>query len=815
MQDQARVVIIGAGIAGCSVAYHLTKMGWRDIVILDQGPLFDTGGSTSHAPAFLFQINSSKLYSQLAKYTIELFASLKVEGPPCFFQVGGIEVAWTPERLEELKRKVGFAKSWGLHAELITTKEAREMVPLLTDKILGAMYNPTDGLTKGVLTDEALAKEATALGAKFYGETEVIEIEVKKGRIEAVVTAQGRIKTENVVAAAGIWGPRIGRMVGVSIPLFPMQHPLVKFGPLPELAGHTEEITTPAIRHQDKSMYAREYFDYYEVGSYRHEPLLVNADDILPYDQARVTPAIMPFKLEVFAESLISVEELLPCLADAQLFESINGMFSFTPDGMPILGESPQVKGFWTAEAVWVAHAGGVGKVLAEWMVEGSTSIDVHEADITRFHPFTSSTSYVRERSAQQYREVYDIVHPLEPTEQARRIRTSPFYLREKELGAVFFESAGWERPQWYSSNERLLDSIEVPPRSGWEARCWSPIVGAEHRAVREGVAMFDQTSFAKFEVSGPKALESLQWITSNQMDRPVGRIIYTSMVNEKGGIKCDLTITRLETDKFLILTGGGFAIHDLTWIRSHMPEDGSVTITDISSSMCCIGLWGPRSRELLQSVTEHDVSNEAFPYVTAQRLLIGDIPSLALRISYVGELGWEIYCPTEYGLGMWDTLWEAGQPLGVIAAGGGAFDSLRLEKGYRLWGAEINTEFNPYEAGIGFAVRLKKGDFLGRDALVRIKSNGSSRKLCCMTLDDPTAVVMGQEPILDGDRVLGYATSASYGYTIGRGIVYGYLPLEYTGEGTKVEVEYFGRRYKATVAKEPLVDPEMVKLKS
>ena len=815
MQDQARVVIIGAGITGCCLAYHLTKLGWRDIVVLEQGPLFDTGGSTSHAPAFIFQINPSKAMSQMAKYTVELFASLKLDGQPCHYTVGGMEVAWTQERWQDLKRKVGFAKSWGLEAELIGPKEAREKVPILSDKILGAMYNPTDGLTKGVRVDEALAREAKAHGAIFHSHTPVTDIEVKDGRVEAVVTPQGRIRTEIVVAAAGIWGPRIGQMVGVTIPLSPVEHPQVKFGPLPELAGQTEEISHPGLRYQDRSSYCRQYFDYYEVGSYQHEPLLFDADEILPHEQARVTPAIVPFKPDVFARALISAEELIPCLGDAPMFEPLNGLFSFTPDGMPILGESPQVRGFWSAEAVWVAHAGGIGKALAEWIIDDTPSIDMHESDIARFHPHVSSTSYIKARSAQQYREVYDIIHPLQQMEQPRNLRTSPFYPRQKELGAEFFEVSGWERPQWYAANEKLLEEFNCPPRSGWEARYWSPIIAAEHQATRERVAMYDQTPFAKLEVSGPDALQFLQRITSNQMDRPVGRIIYTSMLDREGRIKCDLTITRLEPDRFLIVTGGAYGIHDLTWIRKQLPEDGSVNVTNISSSMCCIGLWGPKSRELVQSVTGHDMSNEAFPYVTAQRVMIADIPCLALRISYAGELGWEIYCPSEFGLSLWDTLWEAGQPLGVIAAGGGAFDSLRLEKGYRLWGADIHTEYNPYEAGLGFAVRLKKGDFLGREALERVKSEGVSRKLCCMTLNDPTNVVMGNEPILHGEKVLGYATSANYGYSVGRGIVYGYLPVGYAKEGTEVDVEYFGERYKATVVQDPQYDPEGVKLKS
>ena len=468
MEDHARVVVIGAGIAGCSVVYHLAKLGWTDVVVLDQGPLPDTGGSTSHAPAFIFQINPSKFFSETARYSVELFSSLEVDGQCPFYKVGGLEVAWTPERLQELKRKVGFGKSWGLEAEVISAEEARDLFPMLSDKILGAMYNPSDGLVKGVRADEAMANAAKALGVKFYGETEVTDILTHDGRVDTVVTTKGNIKAEHVVACAGIWGPRIGRMVGLPIPYYPMQHPLVKIGPLPELADHKREISRPGVRHQDMSMYAREYFEYMEVGTYQNEPLLVNADDIVPYEMARVTPAVMPFSLELFADSLLAIDELMPGLADNQLFEPINGMFSFTTDGMPLLGEAPNVKNFWIAQAVWVAHAGGIGKALAEWMVYGSPEIDPHEADITRFHPHMAADNYVKTRSAQQYREVYDIVHPLQQMEDPRRVRLSPFYPRQVELGAQFFEVAGWERPQWYAANEKLLEADpRLPARAG------------------------------------------------------------------------------------------------------------------------------------------------------------------------------------------------------------------------------------------------------------------------------------------------------------------------------------------------------------
>ena len=326
---------------------------------------------------------------------------------------------------------------------------------------------------------------------------------------------------------------------------------------------------------------------------------------------------------------------------------------------------------------------------------------------------------------------------------------------------------------------------------------------------------MFDMTPFAKFDLAGPGALAALQRLAANQMNKPVGTITYTSMLTPAGGIKCDLTVTRLGEARFMVVTGGAMGLHDLDWIRSHLPDDGSVSVADVSSGRCCIGLWGPRARDLLSRVCESDVSDAGFPYLTAKAITIGEVPALALRISYVGELGWEIYAPAEHGLRLWDTLWEAGLPLGVIAAGGGAFDSLRLEKGYRLWGADIHTEYDPYEAGLGFAVKMQKGDFIGRDALRKRRAQGRARRLCCMTLDDPDAVVMGKEPLMDGDRVLGYVTSANYGHSIGRGIVYGYLPASHAEPGTRVDVIYFGERLQATVAKEPLYDPGGRKMKA
>jgi len=426
--------------------------------------------------------------------------------------------------------------------------------------------------------------------------------------------------------------------------------------------------------------------------------------------------------------------------------------------------------------------------------------------------------------------------------ESPRPLRVAPYYQRLKELGALFFEGAGWERPMWFGANEKLLYSskIDWPMRRGWAARYWSPIIGAEHLAVRERVGLFDLSNFFKIEVSGPGALAFLQRVAANQMDQPVGRSTYTALLTPRGGIKCDVTVTRLGPDRFWVLTGGGTGYMDLAWLRLHAPDDGSVHLQNISAQWTTIGVWGPCARDLVQSISYADWSNAAFPYVTLkENLFIGHVPVTAIRISYAGELGWEIYTPPEYGLALWDTLWAAGQPLGVVAAGGGAFDSLRLEKGYRAWGSDIHTEHNPYEAGIGFAVRLKKGDgstgspcnFIGREALEKAKATGLKRKLCALVFADPAVALMGKEPIFAvgaiqakgphsgesplPDQAIGYITSANYGYSVRQSIAYGYLPIDYASEGTKVEVYFFGERHTATVTKEPLFDPENVRLKS
>ena len=803
MKTDAAVVVIGAGIVGCSTAYHLAQLGWTNMVVVEQGPLFATGGSTSHAPGLVFQTNPSKTMTQLAQYTVELYSQLSTEEGPAYYPVGGIEVAYTEARLQELKRKLGWAKSWGIAgACLLTPAEVKAQVPLIDDtKILGAYYVPTDGIAKALRAAEAMANAVQDAGsAEFYGHTTVTDIDVVKGQVQAVVTDKGRIETDKVLVCAGIWGPRIGRMVGEVIPLTPVQHQYVKTGPIPELAGETDEVTQPIVRHQDHAMYFRQHGDCWGIGSYQHEPLLVDPDNLLPYAEAPVMPSVKPFTEEHFTAAWASTQELFPALADATLPYKINGMFSFTPDSGSVIGESAKVKGFWVAEAVWVTHGGGVGKVVAELMTTGIPSLDLHELDIHRFSAVCQSPDYILKAGAQQYDEVYDIIHPLDQQTHSRNLRISPFHPRLQELGAAFVFSAGWERPQWFAANAKLLETYAIPERLGWEAKNWSPIQGAEHLATRDRVALYDLTPFAKFEVTGPGVVAYLQTLCANNVDKPVGKVIYTAMLDTNGGIMCDLTVSRLGPEKYWVITGGSVHGHDLAWMRSHLPADGSVHIADISSSYCCVGLWGPKAPAVLQALTSVAVSKAKFGFFTQQQFYIGNIPVLASRVSYVGEAGWEIYAPTESGLRLWDRLWAAGQAHGMIAAGLGAFETLRLEKGFLLWGADIHTEYDPYEAGLSFAVKPNKGKFIGKEALLQRQAY-ANRKLCYLTLDDPTAVVLGKEPVLAEDgKVLGYVTSAGYGYNLGHCVVYAYLPLGYATAGTRVRVDYFGRSLTATV---------------
>ena len=810
MQTQAQVVIIGAGIVGCSAAYHLTQLGWRDVVVIDQGPLFETGGSTSHAPGITFGTNPSLMMTRMSEYTVRLLDGLAFEGEQVWYKVGTLEVATTEERVQELWRRHGTNTAYGVENYLISPQEVKELVPIIDETVLrGGLYRPNDGNTKAWKAAGAMGQMAMAEGATFYGGVTATDFELEQGRIKAVVTDKGRIECEHVLLCTNIWGSVLADKLGVTLPFMACAHHYAITEPLPELAGETRWIYQPPVRLQERAMYFRQWDDAYCTGSYRHEPRIVSPNEV-------GKDAYWAWNDDDWAIAEEDALYLYPCLRGREYVKRINGMFVFSTDGFPMMGPT-KVPGFWTCVGIWVTHAGGAGKAIAEWMAQGTTEWDMREADVNRFHRHQQTKHYIHIRTAQNYREVYDIIHPLEQMREPRQVRLTPYHARLQTQKGHFFTVAGWEAAQWYGENARLLEKYEdqIPERSGWEARFWSRIQGAEHLAVREHGGLFNISTFTKIEVAGAGALAYLERLAANKIEQPVGKVVYTSLLNERGGIKADLTVTRLDQDRFLMLTGAGTGPADLYWLNSHAPDDGSVVIRDLTSTYTGVGLWGPQARAVLQSVADEDVSNEAFPYFTAQPITVGTIPAYALRLSYAGELGWEIYCRTEFGLPLWDVLWEAGRPFDLIALGNGGFNSLRLEKGYRAFGAELHTDYDPYEAGLGWAVRLHKGNFIGREALLQAKEQGLARKLCCMTFDEPEGMAMGKEPIfnLDGET-LGYVTSADYGYSVGKFIVYGYLPAAYVAKGTQVQIQYFDRRYRATVTADPLFDAEMTRLK-
>ncbi|MGC4998853.1 GcvT family protein [Streptomyces sp. DT195] len=824
-ETSPRVVVIGAGIVGCSLADELTARGWTDVTVLEQGPLPAPGGSTSHAPGLVFRTSPSKTLTEFARYTVEKFGSLGHGGTPCFEPVGGLELATTPERLADLRRRAGLAASWGVRGEVVSAARCKELWPLLDESmVLGGFHTPEDGLARALPACRAQLERATARGARFLDRHTVTGIERADGRVTGVVTDRGVFPADHVVSAAGFWGPVIGRMAGIDVPLQPLAHQYARTGPVPELGGASVEATRPILRFQDADLYFREHHDRIGIGSYAHRPLPVDPFTVPAYDEARARDMEMPSSYPLteadWAPGWADARRLLPALRGVEVESGFNGVFSFTPDGMPLLGEARELRGFWLAEAVWVTHSAGVARAVAEWMVDGRSSIDVHDCDVTRFEEAQRSPAYVRERGSQQFVEVYDVIHPLQPMERPRPLRVSPFHARQHELGAVFLEGGGWERPHWYEANAPLVARLGegLPERDPWSARHWSPIAAAEARATREGVALYDMTPLRRLEVTGPGALAFLDRMTSNNLRKKPGAVTYTLLLDESGGIRSDLTVARLAEDHFQV---GANSPADLDHLLRHAPAGGSsrpseaesagVRIRDITSGTCCIGVWGPLARALVQPLTGDDFSHEAFGYFRARRTHLGHVPVTAMRLSYVGELGWELYTTADLGLRLWDTLWEAGRELGVIAAGRSAFDSLRLEKGYRAWGTDMTAEHTPYEAGVGFAVRMDKGGFMGRDALR--DRPAPTRRLTPLLLDDPAAVVLGKEPVSVDGATAGYVTSAAYGYTLGRCVAYAWLPAG-LAPGTGVHIEYFGEKVPATVAEEPLFDPQMTRIR-
>ena len=826
----ARAVVIGCGIVGNSLAYHLCRLGWRDVLLLDKGPLPNPGGSTGHASNFIYLVDHSKEMTALTVDSVSQYQALGV-----FTRSGGVEVARTDERMQELARRMASAKSWGIEpVSLVSPDEVKQLVPYINETILkGGFFTPGVGVVDSLRAGTLMREQAQASGAlTVAANTEVLGIEVEQGRVRCVRTTAGDVESETIVITGGVWSPRLARMAGTTIPLTPAVHQMIDIGPVPRFRGAKGDIEHPIVRDMDTNMYERQAGGDLEIGSYAHRPILHDPEDLPSVEQAALSPTEFPFTQADFEQQMEHALELMPEIVGDEsvgVKYAINGILSLTPDGMPVLGESPDVKGLWSAAAVWVKEGPGTGRAVAEWMVHGESEIDLHSSDIARFHEHQRTRAHVRVRAAEGFNKTYGIVHPSEQWASNRDVRLAPYHAREKELGAVFFEAAGWERPQWYESNAGLLEEFGervTRRRAEWDARWWSPIINAEHLAMRERAGIFDLSAFTIFDIVGPGALAAVQTTALRQLEVPVGRVVYTPVLSPNGGFKSDLTIMRLGDEQFRVVTGGASGMADKKWFRDHLPADGSAQLADLTVAMSTIGLWGPRARDILAAVTSDDVSDEGFKFGSCRVIEVGTQRILASRISYVGDLGWELYVSMEQGLKLWDTLWEAGRPHGLAPCGIGVYGTTgRLEKCYRAHGNELETEYNVVEAGMQ-APRVKSEDFVGKEAHLRHREEEPAAILCTLTVDDHTSksgekrYMLGREPILTraGARIVdrhgrgSYVTSAGAGPSVGKHILLAYLPPEQAVAGGQLAVEYLGERYPVTVAvvgATPLFDPE------
>jgi 4-methylaminobutanoate oxidase (formaldehyde-forming) len=800
LPDRARVVIVGGGVGGTAIAYHLAQLGERDVVLVDRNEL--TSGSTFHSAGLVGQLRGSLALTRLMMDSVALYRTLDCGWVEC----GGIRLACTPEREQEARRQVAWARTFGLPLELVSPQEAHEMFPLMvSDGVRCGSHLASDGYLDPSLLTSALAEGAREGGARIYTHTRVTGIDVEEGprsrRVRGVQTEWGPIEADVVVNAGGMYAAEIGRLADVRVPIVPFAHEYVVTQPFREQPLGAERTHLPTLRDPDLLIYFREEGAGLVMGGYerRSAPWALDEHlrDAIPQDfNGRLLEEDWPRFEEIVANSIRRV----PVMDEIKVTRLINGPEAFTPDNEFCLGET-EVGGLYVAAgfcAHGLAGAGGIGRVMAEWIMAGEPCSDVWEMDIRRFGAHFRSPRYTLARAKEVYETYYDIRYPGHEREAGRPLRTSSAYPWHSEHDAAFGEKSGWERVNWYERNAAAGEE-SLRPR-GWAGMHWSPAIGAEHLGTRERAGLFDESSFSKLEVAGPGAADFLMRLCDNDVARDVGAITYTQMLNARGGIECDFTVTRVEEELFSIVTGTAFGNHDLSWIRRHLPEDGSVRCADVTARWSCFALWGPLAREIMRPLCDDPLE---FPYMTMRELAVGDVPVRALRVTFVGELGWELYCPAEYGAGLWRSLWDAGRSHGLIAGGYRAIDSMRLEKGYRVWAADITAEETPREAGLGFCVR-KGGGFIGADAL---EDAGVQRRLRCVVLADPRSVALGNEPVRVDGAIVGRVTSGGYGYTVERSIAYAYLPAA-IDVGTPVEIDIFGEWIAGEVTREPLFDP-------
>jgi glycine cleavage system aminomethyltransferase T/glycine/D-amino acid oxidase-like deaminating enzyme len=837
LPDRASAVIVGAGIVGNSLAYHLARLGWTDLVLIDQGPMPRPGGSTGHASNFIFPVEYSRMMAELTLDSVAQYQELGV-----FTRSGGLELARTEPRMQELRRRCGAASARGIPARLLSPAEVSKLVPYLDESvILGGAHFPTAGVVDPVRAGTLLREKAEQLGAlQVVPDTEVTGISTAAdGRVSGVRTDGGDIETDLCVICCGVWSPRIAAMAGARIPLTPVVHQMISAGPFELFAETIGEIEYPVVRDMDAGMYERQRGEHLQIGSYAHRPIIVSPDDIPGLDEAELSPTELPFTEQDFGPQLERARELMPeLLGDGgpEIRYSVNGLISMTPDGRPVLGETPEVPGLWSAAASWIKEGPGIGRAVAEWMSGVPPQVDLHEADIARFAGHERTTAHVTARARESFNAMYGIVHPAHQWQSGRPLRISPVHQRAADLGAVFTETAGWEQPAWYAANEALLGRYSgklMEREAEWESRWWSPVINAEHLAMREHCGLVDLTSRAVFDVTGPGALSAVQSLAAGQLDVPPGHVVHTPMLDEAGGVRADVTVMRLGRRRFRVLTAGATGMLGLSWITAHLPADESASVADLTSAWATLGLWGPLARDVLSAVTAGDVTNEGFPPGTCRLIELGGCLVLASRISPAGELGWELHAPIEQGARLWDTLWDAGRPHQLIAVGDGVCGTTaRLEKGRRRYGAELDSGYTLVEAGLAGSP-LKQQDFIGRAACLGQRAAGPCAVLCTLTVDDHRSgtgqlrYMLGGEPVLsaDGEPLTdakgrtSYVTSAGSAPSLGKHLLMAYLPADQAAPGRKLTVEYLGERYPVSVAvagaAPPLFDPDGSRLRA
>lgn len=805
MQDSAQVVIIGGGIVGCSTAYHLTKMGWEDVVIIDKGEL--TSGSTWHAAGLVGQLRSERNITRMLQYSVSLYDQLEAEtGFATGWKMSGcLHLASTKERMYELKKGVTTARSFGLEMNIITPQEAYDLCPIISlDGIIGAAYMPTDGEADPSGITQALAQGARSRGCTIYRNNLVTGFEFDKNRVTAVKTDQGDIKCEILVNCTGMWGYQVGEMLGINTPAVPFMHQYAVTNPVKDLPPNL-----PTIRDKDNLIYYKEEVGGLVMGGCERNGIPWAVDGV----SNNFNSNLLDSDFDHFMQLAEPATQRTPCLEQAGLRKLVNGPEAFTPDGDAIMGPAPERNNVFVAvgfNAFGIAAGGGAGRMMAEWIIEGEPSLDIWPLDIRRFGPYHKSRRYNVERTAEIYGKHYTIHWPAEEHDSARGIRRSPLYFPLKEKGAVYGAKYGWERVNWFAP-----DGVTPQDDHTFEIPNWFEHVAAEHNTARESVVLIDQSSFCKFEVEGPGALSYLNRLCANQIDQPVGKVIYTQMCNERGTIECDLTIGRLAEDRFFLVVGTAFGLRAAWWLNNHLPADSSVSVKEMTSAYAVINVIGAKSRELLQKLTNADIGHEGFGFGTCKTFTVGYAPVMSFRVTYVGELGYELYIPTEFAVHVYESLWDAGQDLGIRNAGYRTISSMHLEKGYADWGSELTPEYSPFDAGLGFCVALDKDDFLGKAALAKIKAEGPAWKLCSFTIaaDEPL-MLQGSAPIIQGGKVLGVTTSSGYGHTVQKNICYGFIPADMADSTNEFQIESYKEVYTATL--EPsrvLYDPEREKI--